>query len=63
MRKKMMVIALSSILLIGCGSSKGLDECCKEETKTEKVSGQNDPVMKLLLSGLIILSVNFLFTR
>jgi uncharacterized protein YchJ len=63
MRKKMVVIALSSILLVGCGSSKGLDKCCKEETKTEKVSGQHDPVMKLLLSGLIILSVNFLFTR
>ena len=59
----MVAIALSSILLVGCGSSKGLDKCCKEEIKTERVSGQNDPVMKLLLSGLIILSVNFLFTR
>ena len=63
MRKKMVAIALSSILLIGCGSSKGIDECCKEKTKTEVVSGENDPLMKLLLSGLIILSVNFLFTK
>ena len=32
MKKKMMAIALSSILLVGCGSTKGLDECCKKET-------------------------------
>ena len=35
----------------------------KVETQKEIVSGEHDPIMKLLLSGLIILSVNFLFTK
>lgn len=58
----MMAIALSSILLVGCGSTKGLDECCKKETKTAVVSGENDPLMKLLASALIIFSINLLVT-
>jgi len=59
MKKKMIAIALSTTLLVGCGSTKN----CNEEPKKEVVSGENDPIMKLLLSGLIILSVNFLFTK
>jgi|TARA_B100000768_G_scaffold57740_1_gene55974 uncharacterized protein YcfL len=62
MRKKMMAIALSSILLVGCGSTKGIDKCCKEKTKTEIVSGEKDPVMKLLASALVILAINILVT-
>ena len=62
MKKKIIALSLSLILLSGCGSTKpASDSCC--EAKTETVSGENDPIMKLLLSGLIILSVNFLFTK
>jgi len=57
MKKKMMAIALSSILLVGCGSTKGLDECCKKETGIEKIVSK-DPVMKLLASALIIYTIN-----
>jgi uncharacterized protein YcfL len=63
MKKKMIAIALSTTLLVGCGSTKNIEPCCNEEPKKEVVSGENDPIMKLLLSGLIILSVNFLFTK
>ena len=62
MKKKIIALSLSLILLSGCGSTKpASDGCC--EAKTETLSGENDPIMKLLLSGLIILSVNFLFTK
>ena len=57
----MIILSLSSILIFGCGSSKAVSN--NTEPKTEVVSGQHDPIMKLLLSGLIILSVNFLFTK
>lgn len=64
----MMAIALSSILLVGCGSTKGLDECCKteahdysKETGIEKIVSK-DPVMKLLASALIIFAINTLVT-
>ncbi len=64
MKKKMIALALSLVLLSGCGATKpASDSCCEAETKTETISGENDPIMKLLLSGLIILSVNFLFTK
>tara|TARA_Y100000385_G_C12974231_1_gene585421 strand:+ start:599 stop:802 length:204 start_codon:yes stop_codon:yes gene_type:complete len=62
MRKKMIAIALSSILLVGCGSTKEVDKCCKENTKTEVVSGENDPLMKLLVSALVIFTINTLVT-
>jgi hypothetical protein len=62
MKKKIIALSLSLILLSGCGTTKpASDGCC--EAKTETVSGEKDPIMKLLLSGLIILSVNFLFTK
>ena len=61
MKKKMMAIALSSILLVGCGSTKGLDECCKKETAVEKVVSK-DPVMKLLASTLIIFAIRTIVT-
>jgi len=57
----MIILSLSSILIFGCGSSKAVSN--NTEPKTEVVSEQHDPIMKLLLSGLIILSVNFLFTK
>jgi len=63
MKKKLISVFLVSTLLVGCGSTKpATDECCKEETAIEKVTTK-DPIMKLLVSGLIILSVNFLFTK
>jgi uncharacterized protein YcfL len=63
MKKKLITLGLVSTLLVGCGSTKNIEPCCNEEPKKEVVSGENDPIMKLLLSGLIILSVNFLFTK
>lgn len=62
MKKKMMAIALSLILLVGCGSTKELDECCKEETVVEKVVSK-DPLMKLLASALIIYTIQILVTE
>jgi|TARA_B100001175_G_scaffold299984_1_gene291833 hypothetical protein len=63
MKRKITALMFATLLLTSsCGSTKpAADKCCK--TKTEVVSGENDPVMKLLLSGLIILSINFLFTK
>jgi|TARA_B100001093_G_C26690867_1_gene954748 hypothetical protein len=63
MKKMMTVIMLSTILLTSCGTTKNIEPCCKEEPKKEVISKNHDPIMKLLLSGLIILSVNFLFTK
>lgn len=62
MGKKIIIVLLCCGLLTTCGSVKPVsDKCCKE--KTEVVSKQNDPIMKLLLSGLIIYSVHILFAR
>ena len=58
----MIAIALSTTLLVGCGSTKNIEPCCNEETAIEKVTSK-DPIMKLLVSGLIILSINFLVTK
>ena len=63
MKKKMLSICLISTLLFGCGSTKPTtDECCKKETAIENVTTK-DPIMKLLVSGLIILSINLLVTK
>lgn len=62
MKKKMISVLLISTLLVGCGSTKTINPCCEKPQK-EQVSGEHDPIMKLLLSGLIILSINFLFTK
>ena len=62
MKKKLISIFLVSILLVGCGSTKPTTPCCNEETGVEKVMSK-DPIMKLLVSGLIIYSINILFTR
>ena len=61
MKRIMIVLSLSSILIFGCGSSKVTSN--NTESKTEVVNQKEDPIMSLLLSGLIILSVNFLFTK
>lgn len=50
----------SMVLLTSCGTTKNIEPV---ETKIETRSGEHDPIMKLLLSGLIILSVNFLVTK
>ena len=63
MRKKLIVLGLVSTLLVGCGSTKPTtDECCKKDTAIENVTTK-DPIMKLLVSGLIILSINLLVTK
>lgn len=68
MKKKLIAIFLVSTLLFGCGSTKPLsDDCCEAQTRTEVISNtktaDGDPLMKLLLSGLIIYSVQILFAR
>jgi len=60
MRKMMIVIMIATVLVTSCGASKNID---KIEPQKEVISGEHDPIMKLLLSGLIILTVNFLVTR
>jgi hypothetical protein len=62
MKKNIISILLVSTLLVGCGSTKPTAPCCNEETGVEKVMTK-DPIMKLLVSGLIIYSINILFAR
>ena len=61
MKKKLISIFLVSTLLVGCGSTQNVSSE-KEETAVEKVVSK-DPIMKLLVSGLIIYSINILFAR
>ena len=63
MKKKIIALMFTTLLLISsCGSTKpATDKCCKE--KTEVISGENDPVMKLLASALIIFAINILVTK
>jgi|TARA_B100000768_G_C11207852_1_gene344644 hypothetical protein len=65
MKKRMIALSLSSILVFGCGSSKPVsNDCCKTETtETQIISGEDDPTMKLLLSGIIILAINLMIAR
>ena len=62
MKKKITALLFATLLLTSsCGSTKpAADKCCKE--KTEVISGENDPLMKLLASALIIFSINLLVT-
>ena len=62
MKKKIISVLLISTLLIGCGSTKSLEPCCEKETSIEKITTK-DPIMKLLVSGLIIYSIHILFAR
>lgn len=59
MKRKIVLLSLVGLLSFNCASAKPT----KFESKQEQVSGENDPIMKLLLSGLIILSINFLVTK
>ncbi len=62
MKKKIISILFCVMLLLpSCASSKPAN--VKIEEPREQVSGEHDPIMKLLLSGLIILSLNFLVTK
>ena len=51
MKKKMIVLSLSSILIFGCGSTKpASNDCCKTETtKIQKISDPYIPFNKLEL--------------
>ena len=62
MRKKIILISLCCMLLFTCGSSKHLVEK-KDEPKEKVISGEKDPLMKLLLSVLILYSLNIMITR
>ena len=59
MKKMMIVIMASTILVTSCGASKNVTS----KPKTEVVSGEKDPLMKLLVSALIIYSLNIMLTR
>jgi hypothetical protein len=61
MKKRLIITILILMIFSGCGSSNNLRNCC--ETSTEAKSGENDPIMKLLASSLIILAINFLATK
>lgn len=62
MRKKIILISLCSMLLFTCGSSK-LSVEKKDEPKEKVIVKNQDPLMGILLSGLIIYSINILFAR
>ena len=59
MKKMMIVIMASTILLTSCGASKNVPS----KPKPEVVSGEKDPLMKLLVSALILYSLNIMLTR
>jgi uncharacterized protein YcfL len=61
MKKKLITLGLVSTLLVGCGSTQNISSETKE-TSVEKIVTK-DPIMKLLVSGLIIYSINILFAR
>ena len=63
MKKKITALMFTTLLLTSsCGSTKpAADKCCKE--KTEVISGENDPLMKLLASALVILAINLIVTK
>jgi|TARA_B100001093_G_scaffold85358_1_gene77058 uncharacterized protein YcfL len=61
MKKKLITLGLVSTLLVGCGSTQNISSETKE-TSVEKIVTK-DPIMKLLVSGLIIYSVQILFAR
>lgn len=62
MRKNIILISLCCMLLFTCGSSKPLVEK-KDDPKEKVITVKKDPLMGLLLSGLIIYSINILFAR
>jgi len=61
MKKKLITLGLVSTLLVGCGSTQNISSETTE-TSVEKIVTK-DPIMKLLVSGLIIYSVQILFAR
>ena len=61
MKKKLITLGLVSTLLVGCGSTQNISSETKE-TSVEKIVTK-DPIMKLLVSGLIIYTVQILFAR
>lgn len=63
MKKKVIVLLLASLLSTNCGLAKPEWETKYNTTKEVAVSGEHDPLMKLLLSGLIIFSLNLLLTK
>jgi len=59
MKRKVLVFLLASTLLTNCGSVQTVPN----KSTVEVVSGENDPIMKLLVSGLILLSLNLMISR
>ena len=58
MKKKVIVLLLASILSTNCGLAKQEWETKYNQTKEVAVSGEQEPLMKLLLSALILYSLN-----
>ena len=61
MKKKLISVFLVSTLLVGCGSTQNIPSET-EETTIEKVTSK-DPLMKLLVSALIIYTINIFVTK
>ena len=61
MKKKLISVFLVSTLLVGCGSTQNIPSET-EETAIEKVTSK-DPIMKLLVSALIIYTINIFVTK
>jgi len=59
MRKKIILISLCCTLFFTCGSSKSSVEK-KDEPKEIVISGEKDPLMKLLVAVLILYSINLM---
>jgi len=62
MKKKITAFLFAALLLTSsCGSTKpAADECCKQKTE---VRSNEDPVMNLLASALIIFTIQLLVTK
>lgn len=56
MRKKMIALSLSSILLFGCGATKSAsDECCEKVVMTQE--DHHEGILNGLLFGLITYAI------
>jgi len=62
-KKEIIAILFSALLLTSsCAPTKNIrDKCYKE--KTEVVVVEDDPIMKLLISGLIIYAINLMIQK
>ena len=62
MKKKVIVLLLASVLSTNCGLAKP-NNTNYNTTKEVQVSGEKDPLMKLLVSALILYSLNLMIPQ